>query len=61
MGDSSRLALHQGLEYYDKLDKTYKIDKFFSIRDRKIRDELSELKEKYPDLPVDAGNLYRAI
>jgi hypothetical protein len=61
MGDSSRLALHQGLEYYDKHEKTYKIDKFFSIRDRKIRDELSELKEKYPELPVDAGNLYRAI
>lgn len=61
MGDSTRLALHQGLEYYDKVDKTYKIDKFFSMRDRKIRDELSELKEKYPELPVDAGNLYRAI
>jgi hypothetical protein len=61
LGDSTRLALHQGLEYYDRADKTYKIDRFFSIRDRDMRDEISELKKQYPELPVDAGNLHRAL
>ena len=61
LGESSRLALHQGLEYYDKVDKTYKTDKFFSVRDHDMRMELSQLKETFPELPVDAGNLYRAF
>ena len=60
LGDSSRLALHQGLEYYDFKDKTYKVGKFFSEHDRGIRDEISQLKVEHPELPVDAGNLYRA-
>jgi hypothetical protein len=61
LGESSRLALHQGLQYYDVIDKTYKVGKFFSIRDQAMRMELSQLKEQYPELPVDAGNLYRAF
>jgi hypothetical protein len=60
LGDSSRLALHQGLEYYDKYEKCYKVGRFLSMRDAGLRQELSDLKEQYPDLPVDAGNLYRA-
>jgi len=61
LGDSSRLALHQGLEWYDQHTKTYKVGKFFSVRDAAMRAELSQLKEDFPELPVDAGNLYRAF
>ncbi len=61
LGESSRLALHQGLQYYDPIEKNYKVGKFFSVRDQSLRTELSELKEQYPELPVDAGNLYRAF
>ena len=61
LGESSRLALHQGLEYWDREEHTYKVGKFWSVRDKAMREELSQLKEKFPELPVDAGNVYRSF
>ena len=61
LGDSSSLAYSQGLSYFNSEENRYEAGRFFTDEDRQLRKEMSELKQTFPMLPVDPGNLFRAF